>query len=242
MKQGFWSTLCCLMVVMFCINTVHAAPVASGQWDVPLLGVMQGPEGFAVVDVETWIQQLEPILSANMKKKDKSVPGADIGKIAKEKWPPELKVYQLQVNSGNAYHLAWALIFEDKGKKIAQLDNFFTKEQEMAKDQEKFVAELNGILLEGIKKVEEGFEETGFVTVAVANLVPLSQMAGSSEIIYTLGGRLIINSKGMIVPLYGKAYFLNRGGKLISAIIVTPDADGEFWSEVTDQLFLSIEH
>jgi len=231
-----WRVLCCFFAVLFFINPVYAGSNDSRQWDVPFLGMMIGPEGFTAVDMEQYMQQLEPILNANMQKKDGNIPVAKVGGLEKMQLPPEIKVYQLQVEQGNIYHIAWAVAFEDKGNSAAPIDNYFTREQE------RFMEEMNGLLLTGIKKVEEESEKTGFFKVRVLNLMPLSQLEGSTEVIYTVGGRLIVDSKGLIAPLYGKAYFLNRGGKLASAIIFTTDADGGFWGGIADQLLLSVIH
>lgn len=238
MKQVFVRLLCCVIGVFLFVNPVYAAQVDETEWKVPFLGVMKGMDGFTVVDLEQWVQELEPVVNAAQGKKAGNIGAMDVVKEEKKQFPGELKIYQLQVDGGNAYHIAWAVVFKEKEneKNKTKIANYF------AKDQEKFLNEMNGVLLQGIQALEVESDKTGLVKVKVLNLMPLSKLDGSSEVIYSVGGRMIIDSKGLIFPVYGKAFFLNREDQLVSAIIVTQDFDGEFWRDTADQLFLSMIH
>lgn len=240
MKLFFVRLLCCMAGVFLFINPAYAAQVDEIQWKVPFLGVMKGIDGFTVVEMEQWLQELEPTLSAAQGKKDGKMSSVDIPKLGKLQLPEEIKMYQLQVDSGNAYHLAWAIVFKDKEneKNKTKMESYFTTEQEQ--EQNQFLNEMNGILFQGIQVLEKESAKTGLVKVEVLNLMPLDKLNGSSEVIYGVGGRMIVNIKGLVIPFYAKAFFLNRENRLVSAIVLTQDVDGEFWRDVTDQLFLSL--
>jgi len=235
MRRSFLRLLICVVLLGLYVNPVYAAPVDESQWEVPFLGVMKGPAGFTVVDLEQWMKQLEPALNpVNVQKE--GITAVPMSKFDKMQLPPEVKIYQLQVDSGNAYHIAWALVFKDNKPAAVNVAGYF------APAQQEFIDKINGMLQVGMKEIENQSEKTGIVKVKVLNLAPVARLDGSSEVVYSVGGRLIIDSKGMIIPLYMKNYFFNREGKLVSATIVTSDSDGEFWRDMSDQLFVTVAH
>lgn len=235
MRQFFLRLLYCIAAIFLLVTPVSAAPVDEGQWEVPLVGIMKGVDGFSAIDLETWVQELEPALAAE-EKKTGNMPPLDALKLQKIQLPKEIKMYQLQVDKGNAYHLAWAIFFKDKEneRNKGKITRYFTTEQE------KFINEMNGMLHLGVQTMETESKKTDFGKIKVLNLMPLSKLEGSSEVIYTMSGRMIVDMKGLILPAYGKAFFLQRDDQLVSAIILTQDSDGEFWEKAADQLFTSL--
>ncbi len=238
MKQFFLRLLWCVVGVLLLSNPVYAQYSDEAQWDVPFLGVMKGMDGFTVVDIEQWAEEIGPALKAVQGKKDGNIADIDLAKLNEIQFPVEIKVYQLQVDTGNAYHLAWAIVFKEKENENnkRKITAYF------AENQEKFLNEMNKVLFQGIQILEVESGKTGLAKVKVLDVAPLSKLDGSEEVIYTMGGRMIIDSKGLIFPVYGKGFFLNREERLVSAVILTQDSDGEFWRDAADQLFLSITH
>lgn len=238
MKQFFLRLLWGVLGVILFVNPVYAEQSEAGQWEVPSLGVMKGVDGFTAIDIEQWAKELEPAVQAINGKKDKNIDNMDLAQLNKIQFPGELKMYQLQVDRGHAYHLAWAIILKEKenGNNKNKITAYFNE------NQERFLNETNLLLPKGIQALEAESEKTGVVKVKILDVTPFAKLDGSEEVIYTIGGRIIVDSKGLIVPIYAKGFFLNREDRLVSAIILTQDSEGEFWREAADQLFLSITH
>lgn len=230
----------CFMLLIFSINSVYAASDNAVKWQVPFLGIAEGPDGFKAVDLEEWSDKWSKVMdSQNGQTKENLKKSKKNQEQKKVKFPAGLKMLQLQVNDGNMYHVAFAMLIQDDKADQKGPSGFFS--QPLTAEQETKLQELNDKISEGIKTAEEAVDKSGFMKVQILNVSPLAPMEDAKEVIYTLGGRYVADIGGVILPIYGKSYFLERDGKLIVAIIATSDTEREYWSDVSDKLFLSLE-
>jgi hypothetical protein len=226
------------MLLIFSAKAVYATSDSVVQWQVPFLGTAEGPEGFNAVDLEQWSKQWAEMMSSKKGQVDDQLSKNKTNESKELKFPPELKMLQLQVDDGKMYHIAFAMLMKADKVKTIPTSYFSTN---LSKDQVAKLQELNDKMLENIKTVEANVEKSGFMKIKILNVLPLAPLEGAKEVIYSLGGRYIVDMGGMIAPMCGKAYFFERDGQLVVAIIATSDADGDFWSDISDKLFLTLE-
>lgn len=231
----FGTLVCALLVLIVTAVPVYAASAEAG-WDVPYVGRMNGPDGFKALDFENWMKELQSALSKNQVK----VPGDATSQIAKNPFvmPEELRFYQLQVNDGRVYHIAFAMVIRDSKGMIPGVSSFFA--DTLAAEQSKQLVGMNDKISLGISMMQAYTAQTGFMTLQVLNLKPLTRLKEAPEVIYSLRGRVIFDMKGLITPMFAKGYVLERSGKAVVLVILTNDADGPYWEKTTDDMMRTI--
>lgn len=235
----FW--LCCLFMVSVLTSTGYAQQQSDNHWDIPFLGQMTGTEGFQAIDMESWIKTLEEMIGKNNKDNKDKVLQEGRKKSTPVKpfeMPPGIKIYQLQVNDGKAYHIAAAIALKDDKGSVPGISRYFSEMLEP--DEAKIIAEWNEKIRSGIATAQAEIGKSNLANLQVLALKPLERMSGTNEVVYSIGGRVIFSMNGAVMPLYAKMHILERNDKAVVIMVITPDADGRFWEKTTDQLLRSL--
>lgn len=223
---------CCLMALMVMIVPAYAAAPGDSNWNVPFVGRLNGPDGFKAIDFENWLRELQASLPKDKAKKSEEA-AVEIAKNALV-MPEQFRFYQLQVNDGKVYRTAFAIVLRDGKGLVPELSTYFA--DTLPAEQTKQLTAINDKINFGIKIMQNYSVQTGFMNIRVLDIKPLERLKETSEVIYNLRGRIILDIHGMIYPLFTKGYVLERGGKGIIIVILTTDSEGPFWEKLTDEM------
>lgn len=78
------------------------------------------------------------------------------------------------------------------------------------------------------------------VTVTVADITPIQRLPGTEKVIYEAGARVLTDVDGLAVPVYLRAYVLERNGQVVANLVLTSDVERDFFIPVSDHIFRSI--
>lgn len=237
-QPGYKAVLRLCLSCFMALVLLGAAPASAAslfstpRWDIPFLGLMNGPAGFKAVDIADWASELDALAKKN---------GHEPSSPAFPAYSEDFKVYQLQVNDGTAYHVALALAFYDRKGLTAEFTPYFNPD--LTNNQQKLLAATNQQLKAGIQVAETMFaqETKGTLKLQFPDLREIARMKNTKEIVYTISSRVVLDMNGVVIPLYGKGYTLQRSGKTVFLFLATQDSDGKFWDGVSDQLINSLE-
>lgn len=236
-RHGFSRLLLCLSALIFFAAALPAnaqaatnAPAAAPRWTIPFLGFMPAPQGFTALDFEDWAKESDK-LSGRDKKRPAPNP------LLPSPAPLQMKFYQLAFNDGKAYHLAYALAFRDEKQEMLRLQPLTRGTDATKADALKTThSELLTLLALMQSKITEA---DGF-RFDVLNLTPITVMKNTPEPVLTISGRLIFNSRGVIIPAFIKAYLLEQNDRQVLIVLATSDSDAQLWSKLTDNMLRSL--
>ncbi|HMM20850.1 MAG TPA: hypothetical protein PKA10_08910 [Selenomonadales bacterium] len=227
---------CCFVLLLGGSSPASAAALFdTPRWDIPFLGIMTGPAGFKAVELVDWVNAMDAAMEKQGVPRDRK----DAWKKEPLALPDDFRIYQLQVNDGSAYHIAFAFACYDIKGLAQEFVPYFNPV--LTNNQQKLLAAINGQLESGVQAARVATASSGFMQLKVLDLKVLDRMKGSKEIIYTASGRVILDMQDFVVPFYVKGYVLQRNGKMALVLIAAEDSDGRFWDKASAQLLNSLE-
>lgn len=223
-----------------CFAYASEAP-ASNQWTIPFLGIMEGPQGFSAVNLETWMKETTASMRSQKQdaKSPANLPNTPVNYLNQSLLPKNLNLYQLQLNDGKVYHLAWSIVIKDTQNIYPDYAKYFY--QFTNDDQTKDLKDLNKKINGFIALAQTEAKKAGNMNIEVLDLKPLSLMPNTKETVYSISGRIIMEANGLMCPFYAKTYFFERSGKSVVILLLASDAEGKFWNETGDSLIQSLQ-
>lgn len=229
-----WKSLVIFSVVFILLSGSAATQASEKDWLVPILGKLRVPQEFMAAE----FPDLKQVLDAQKDKLD-----AD-GKLpipnAKEKLNPErvdFAAYQLTMNDGQAYHLAWLVVVRDQEKLDKEMAVYFDKPLNI--EQRVTAIMTQDELSRNLDKMQYS-DPSGF-GVKLLGFDPFDFNSISGKQAYAGGARILINYKEFLFPLYMRGWIFNTGGHAAVALLVTTDSERMYWTPVLNSALLTLQ-
>lgn len=251
-----------LFVSLAFVPRADAAFVWSvAEWDIPFIGTMKAPDGFAAVEVKdfrTLIEQEKKKLNDPKKATKPTVTTATKPELIPEGTPTLLKdalpadeaaamrrfaksdvaFYHLTMDDGEAIHMAWLLAARDGEKLPANID-FFTKDLDASQTEK--LAELKAWVDANIEKAQytDPKNKVSVKLLEMLALQPLPMQNGDKA--WTAGGRVLVTVEGMPFAFFGRVYVFSVDNQLTVAVLGGFDGERPFWDPVIRDMLLSVQ-
>lgn len=226
-----------LLLLVFSVLPVYASAQEPNEWAVPGIGTMKGPDGFRVFDIDKAIKEYEAKQAQERKNKPQAKPPVPGSPPVQKAWN-DLKLYQLQVNDGKVFRVAYAMVVKDTKNTYPGMAAFFN--QELTDGQQDQLALLNKQLQQWIELVRIELKKRDIADLQALDVQYVSRLKRAPEPIYTMSGRFIGDVSGFLVPVYAKGYVLLREGVPVYILVVANDSEGKYWAKTADQLLNSL--
>lgn len=148
-----------------------------------------------------------------------------------------IQAYQITLNDGTAYHIAWLLFINDTKKMTREEKEFFA--QDITEEQKTKIKGFMRNINRGPIPLsyEDPQTKIGFKLV---EMVPVEFLKINKRQAFAGGGRVMVTSDGLAFPLYGKGYVFNAKGCIAMALLVTFDGERIFWDPVLSNVMSSL--
>jgi hypothetical protein len=264
MKKRSMVLLLTLVLALTNIPSASAAfewPVS--EWNIPFVGTMKTPDGFAAVEVKDFgafiDQEKKDLLKPKKPTPAKTKPSkpdppfselpANLPPILTETVPTDpdsltkrflksdFALYHLSMDDGEAIHTAWFLIARD-GDELPANANIFTAD----------VAPENLAKLDEVKKwVDDNIHKAQYtdaknkVSLKMLQMLPIQAYNREPGKLWTTAGRAMITVEGMPFAFFARIYALNVNNHLTVGILGGFDAERPFWDSVVRDMMLGLK-
>ncbi|MDF2500041.1 MAG: hypothetical protein K0Q77_755 [Anaerosporomusa subterranea] len=231
-----WAKLILLTLVLSLLTNICFAASLSGEknWQVPILGIFRAPQEFMAAefpDVKKNIDSQKVKLDSKLE-----LPMAN----AEDKLKPDrvdFTAYQLTMNDGQAYHLAWLVAVRDRvaldPQTLAYFDNPLNIEQRVA------AVMMQDKLHQNLDTMQYTDPTTGMgLKVLDFDQFDLGNISGKQA--YAGGVRFLINYQDFLFPLYARCWIFNAGGYGTAVLLVTTDSERAFWTPVLNSMMSTL--
>lgn len=229
-----WQKLIIFSVAFILLSGSAAAQSGEKDWLVPVLGKLRVPQEFMAAEFPDLKQVLD-------EQKDKLDAGRNLPiPNAKEKFNPErvdFAVYQLTMNDGQAYHLAWLVVIRDQEKLDKDMAVYFDKPLNI--EQRVTAIMTQDELSRNLDKMQYS-DPSGFgVKILGFDQFDFNSIGGKQA--YAGGARILINYKEFLFPLYMRGWIFNTGGHAAAALLLATDSERMFWTPVLNSALLTLQ-
>lgn len=234
MPQTRWLTfvfLCLFLVTS--ADTCWADDMSNEKdWVVPVLGVFKVPKGFMAAEFSDLTKRLDS-------QKDKFQAKAPVLPIPQKQGKPvsakpDVAAYQLTMDDGQAYHLAWLVAVRDTVPLDPAAAEYFNKPLNI---QQKVSAVLaHDSIIQTLDKMQYTDPATG-AGVKLLELDPLAFQTLNGLQTYGCGARFLITYQNFIFPFYAKGYIFSVNNQSAAIFLITTDSERAFWSPVLQEVF-----
>jgi hypothetical protein len=229
-----WRRLIILGLTLVLFSGSAGAQAGEKDWQVPVLGKLRVPQDFIAVefpDLKQVLDEQKARLEANGKL---PIPNA------KEKLNPErvdFAAYQLTMNDGQAYHLAWLVVIRDREPLDQNMAAYFDKPLNI--EQRVAAIMTQDELSRNLDKMQYS-DPSGFgVKVLGFDQFDFNNISGKQA--YAGGARLLFNYKEFLFPVYMRGWIFNNGGHAAAALLVSTDSERAFWMPVLNSALLTLQ-
>jgi len=147
------------------------------------------------------------------------------------------QVYQVTLNDGAAYHLAWVIFCSDTNKMTPEEREIFL--QDITEEQKvrirRLVSDLNRD-----STLKSFTDPKSNITFRLLELTPVEFVKMNRKQAFAAGGRMLITVDKLVFPLYSKGYVFDTRGRMACAFLVTLDGERAFWDPVLRRVMLSL--
>ena len=255
MKKILTALLCAGLLLLPSLAAGAIPDETRATWNVPFLGELKVPEGFAAVEVKDFRQFVD---QEKMQSSNRNQAKAGIEQLAK--FPPgtpvllqeaipqskdsaeerlrqsDFALYHLTLNDGKAIHTAWFLAARDAGNLSENVD-LFTKA--LTPEQSQKLDELKSWIDANIDKAEYK-DPKGKVDLKLIEVLPIQPISAGAGQMWTSGARCLITVDDLPFAFFGKVYLLNLGGHLAGGVLAGFDGERPFWDPVLDESLASL--
>ena len=147
------------------------------------------------------------------------------------------QVYQVTLNDGAAYHLAWLIFSVDTKKMTPEERKIFL--QDITEEQKAHIRRLASDL-NGDSTLKSFTDPKSNTTFRLVELSPVEFVKMNKKQAFAAGGRMMITADKLVFPLYGKGYLFDTRGRMACALLVTLDGERTFWEPVLHRVMLSL--
>lgn len=227
--------LLALLYAALTASLTFAAPL-DGQkdWQIPSIGTFSVPQEFKAAefpDLKKLIDQQKDKLDAQAKL---PIPETD------EKLRPEqfdFSVYQLTMNDGQAYHLAWLMVVRDRNVLDEKMAAYFDRSPSIEQKVASIMLQDN--LGQNLDKMQYNDAKSG-IGFKVLEFDPFDFFRVAGKQAYAGGLRFIVNYQDFLFPFYLKGYAFSVQNHAAAVILVTTDSERAFWLPVVNNIVLSL--
>ncbi|HBS60074.1 MAG TPA: hypothetical protein DEA44_12490 [Firmicutes bacterium] len=147
------------------------------------------------------------------------------------------QAYQVTLNDGAAYHLAWLIFCADTKKMTAGEREIFLQDitEEQKTRVRRLVADLNRN-----STLQSFTDPKSKTTFRLLEVTPVEFVKMNKKQAFAVGGRVLITADKLAFPLYGKGYVFDTRGRMAGAFLVTLDGERAFWEPVLRRVMLSL--
>lgn len=233
-----------LLVLMFCLlnggnNCVAASINGELDWQVPILGVFRVPASFQateVPDIQKIVDSQTVGLAAENNLPSTDLPLAD----AKDKLKSaqmDIAAYQLTMNDGQSYHLAWLIAVRDRialdEATLCYFDRPLNIEQRAAAImmQDKWNQNIDAMQYQD-PRIGFGIKVVGLDQIDLGNI--------SGKQAYAAGARFIVSYQEFILPIYIRCWIFNVGGNGGAMLLLTTDSERSFWTPILNSMMSTL--
>ncbi|HWR38987.1 MAG TPA: hypothetical protein VN611_05775, partial [Patescibacteria group bacterium] len=199
------------------------------DWKIPALGVLKAPVGLEAVEIKevrNALKEEKPKVQSGQQAKSSKIA---VDKLLDPSHPEaamelatqlEMDGYQLTMDDGSVYHLAWMLAIRDRTD-VGDLQSFFKKELE---PEQLLQLDIFQQML-GNKPETYNFMDTKTKSgVKILEFYPLEVRPLADGQSYSLAVRMLAQAEDLKFPLYARAQVFNLGNQLAGAILLTSDS------------------
>lgn len=156
----------------------------------------------------------------------------------------ETNLYQLAMDDGDVYHVAWLLAMRDKTilDKAANdsMHRILTPEERDKAEEAQNAIKLELITLnERLKSFQmpaaNPAAKPSLLWIQVLGLTPFEYPVLGDTQAYGAGLRLLVRTDTLYMPFFLKGYAIAPDGHLSLLAVVTADSDREFWSPIWER-------
>lgn len=232
-----------LLWILVCLILAAGAPAVSAAaservpWKVEHIGTFYVPGDWQAVQIDLKKELTNGQKPEDVLKVATVDPPNGMAKPADKFDSLDVQVYQVTLNDGEAYHLAW-LMFLRSTKKMTREEKRFFSEEMIEEDKVKLKRFVSGINSNTQQiAFDDPQRKAGFTLIEMA---PVEFLKMNKKPAFAGGGRMLISSDGMIFPLYGKGYVFDAKGYSAAALLVTLDGERIFWEPVLRSVMASL--
>ena len=201
-----------------------AAAANDKDWQVPVLGVFRVPYEFMAAEFPDLKQMLESQKEMLDSQAEISIPHA------REKLHPEqidFAAYQLTMNDGQAYHLAWLLVLRDRSIMDSQDAMYF--DQPLNIEQRVSMIMLQDTLRQNIDQMQYQDPMSGF-GLKVLEFDQIALENKGPKHLYAAGVRLLVNYQKFLFPVYARGWVFSSDNRLAAVMLLCTDSERIFWT------------
>lgn len=200
------------------------------EWQIPTFGVFRVPQEFMAAE----FPNVKKILDSQKEKLNNQaeIPIPDV----KERLHPDrfdITAYQLTLNDGQAYHLAWLVLVRDRVALDPQAAQYFdtplTIEQRVA------AIMMQDSLSQNLDKMYYNDPKSG-LGLKLLEFDPFDFGAISGKQFYAGGARFLFNYQDFLFPLYMRCWIVNASNHGAAVLLVTTDGERSFWTPVLNSI------
>jgi len=240
-----------LLAVVGCL-TLNSGAVMAETVDTITLGAIELPAGITLFDASKSVMVKQLITGVKKQIEPASTKDVKVEKLSVMKNDNNSDIFQL----GNFYQLKG----QDKtGCRTALLVSMVIPRKDMPIGWQRFnkpalnevensallganlgVVNAQGVLNMALAQQKILHPSLPNITVEIEDITPIQRLPGTEKIIYEAGARALIDVDGLSLPLYLRAYVLERNGQVVANILLTSDVERDFFIPVIDRMFRSV--
>lgn len=208
------------------------------EWQVPTLGIFRVPQEFMAAefpDLKKMIDSQKDKLGSQLDSQaELPIPEA------KEKLNPdriEFSIYQLTMNDGQAYHLAWLVAMRDKQPLDEKTAVYFDKALNI--EQRAAAIMMQDTLAQNLDQMQYNDPKTGFgIKVLEFDSFDFIRISGKQG--YAGGLRFLMNYQDFVFPMYMRGYVFSAQRHAAAILLITTDSERTFWTPVLNSIIPSL--
>lgn len=228
-----WIKLIFICLMLLISGGSVSAATNEKDWQVPVLGVFRVPQEFMAAE----FPDLKKMIDSQKGKLDAQaalpIPNA------KDKLNPDrldFAAYQLTMNDGQAYHLAWLVVLRDRVELDKETAVFFDKPLDIEQRVSAILAQDK--LSQNLDKMQYN-DPSGFgIKVLGFDEFDFGKIAGKQA--YAGGVRFLFNYQDFLFPFYARGWIFNSSGHGAAVLLVCTDSERLFWTPVLNNALTTI--